>query len=283
MKSDIQPASGSCQARGYLKAQGHQSRASIITTAIVVAHREHGAAVGIQDLVQLGLDRQMRGDATGKILAPRCAHQRCGAQYLGARDTLGEFLDIVGGRVQHQFLRCADLNDRAVFHDRDAVGETNRFLEIVGDEHDGLVQNFLQAHEFVLHLAPDQWIQRRKGFVEKPDIRLRGERARDADALLLAAGQFPRVVLFAAVETDQFDDFERALFARRLADALDFERQRDIAEHGAVRQQGEVLEHHAHLVAAQVDQLLFADLHQVERFEADFAVARLDQARHAAQ
>ena len=38
-------------------------------------------------------------------------------------------------------------------------------------------------------------------------------------------------------------------------DTLDFEREGHVIEHRAMREQGEVLEHHAHLVSAKLDQL----------------------------
>ena len=49
-----------------------------------------------------------------------------------------------------------------------------------------------------------------------------------------------------------------------------------------MRQQGEILEHHAHLVAADVDQLGVARLEQVAALELDAASGRLDQPRQAA-
>ena len=57
-----------------------------------------------------------------------------------------------------QFFRCADLDDLAVFHDGDAVGKPDGFIEIMGDEDYRLLEHTLQAQEFRLHLAPDQRI-----------------------------------------------------------------------------------------------------------------------------
>jgi hypothetical protein len=48
-----------------------------------------------------------------------------------------------------------------------------------------------------------------------------------------------------------------------------------------VRQQGEVLEHHAHLVPADLDHLFFGGGKQVPAVEDHLAGGRLDQARHA--
>ena len=50
----------------------------------------------------------------------------------------------------------------------------------------------LQAQELVLHLAPDQRIERRERLVEEPELGLDRERAGDADPLLLAAGELAR-------------------------------------------------------------------------------------------
>jgi hypothetical protein len=49
-----------------------------------------------------------------------------------------------------------------------------------------------------------------------------------------------------------------------------------------VRQQAEVLEHHAHLVAANVDQLIFRGFQQVAAVQQNLPGRRLHQARQAA-
>ena len=120
------------------------------------------------------------------------------------------------------------------------------------------LQHALQAQELVLHLAPDQGIERRERFVQKPDFRLDRERAGDADALLLAAGQLARIIALASLQADQLDHLERLGLARAPRDALDLQRKGDIAEHRQMGQQREVLEHHAHAMAPELDQLLFA-------------------------
>jgi hypothetical protein len=69
----------------------------------------------------------------------------------------------------------------------------------------------------------------------------------------------------------------RARLAARPVDALHREREGDILEHVQMRQQGEVLEHHAHLVAADFDQLLGRCLEEVPAVEIDLAGGRLDE------
>ena len=128
----------------------------------------------------------------------------------------------------------------------------------MGDEDDGLLQHRLQAQELVLHLAPDQRIERGERLVEEPDLRVDGERAGDADALLLAAGELVRQIVLAALEPDQLDHLAGARLALFPRHALDLERKGDVVEHGEMRQQREVLEHHAHLVTPELDQLVSA-------------------------
>ena len=89
--------------------------------------------------------------------------------------------------MKDQLFRRSDLDDLAVLHDREPVGEPDRFIEIMGDEHDCLLEHALEAHELRLHLAADKRIEGGERLVEKPDFGLYRERAGNADPLLLAA------------------------------------------------------------------------------------------------
>ena len=60
-------------------------------------------------------------------------------------------------------------------------------------------------------------------------------------------------------------------------DALNLQRESDIAEDGQVRQQGEVLKHHAHAMPADVDHLLIGQGQQVASLEEDLAAGGVDQ------
>ena len=85
--------------------------------------------------------RRIGRDLAGESVSPSsglisAAHR----QHLRARHVAGELGDVgVAGR-SHQILGRADLDDHAVLHDGDAVGEPDRLVEIVGDEDDGLVE-----------------------------------------------------------------------------------------------------------------------------------------------
>ena len=192
-------------------------------------------------------------------------------QDLGARRLAREFLHVAVGGPDDQLLRRADLHDLAVAHDGDAVGEPDRLVEIVGDEDDGLLQKVLQTQELVLHLAADQRVERGERLVEEPELRADGERAGDAHALLLAAGKLLRQILLAPAEPDELDHLARALLALVARDALDLEREGDVAEHREMRQQREMLEHHAHAVAPELDQLALGHRQEVAPVEEDVA------------
>ena len=75
----------------------------------------------------------------------------------------------------------------------------------------------------------------------------------------------------------------RARFSRAArGHALDLEGKADIAENGEMRQQGEVLEDHAHAMAADLDHFASACREKIAAVEQNLAGRRLDQARHAA-
>ena len=133
----------------------------------------------------------------------------------------------------------------------------------MGDEDDALAEQSLQSEKFVLHLTPDQRIERAERLVEQPDVGFDGETARDPDALLLAAGQLARKAVFPPGQSDEGDHLPRTPIALLARQALDTEWIGDIVQHVEMRQQTEILEHHPHLVAAELDQLPFLQREQV--------------------
>ena len=79
--------------------------------------------------------------------------------------------------------------------DRDPVAQAYRFVDVVGDEDDGLVHLRLESSEFVLQLGAHDGVDRAERLVHQEHRRVGGERAGHADALLLAAGELVRVAL----------------------------------------------------------------------------------------
>ena len=77
----------------------------------------------------------------------------------------------------------------AVVHDRDAVGQFQRFLLIVGDEDARQVNVVVQPAQPAAQLLAHLRIERAERFVEEQHLRFDRERARERHALTLTAGQ----------------------------------------------------------------------------------------------
>jgi len=75
----------------------------------------------------------------------------------------------------------------AQVHHADVVGNVLHHRKVVGDEQVGEFQFFLQIHQQVDNLRLNGDIQRRQRLVAHDELRVQRERARDADALALAA------------------------------------------------------------------------------------------------
>ncbi len=76
----------------------------------------------------------------------------------------------LGGRVEL-------LEHAADIEDRDAVAELHRFLDVVGHEHDGLLQFALEAPEFVLEPGAGDRVDRTERLVHEQHQRIGRERA----------------------------------------------------------------------------------------------------------
>ena len=86
-------------------------------------------------------------------------------------------------------------------HD-DAIGERHRLGHVVGDEHGGEAMLAPDAREQLVHLGAGQRIERAERLVEEQHARAADQRARQRDALLLAAGEDRRPVVGAVGEAD---------------------------------------------------------------------------------
>ena len=95
----------------------------------------------------------------------------------------------------------------ALLQDRDPVAHLDRLVDVVGDEDDRLAQLGLQAQELVLQALAVDRVDRAERLVHEHQRRVGGERAGDADALALAAGELRRVARRGsrAVEADELE------------------------------------------------------------------------------
>ncbi len=106
----------------------------------------------------------------------------------------------------------------------------------MGDEDNRLREHLLQAQEFILHLASDQRVKCREWFVQEPDIGFDGQRACNADTLLLTTAKLTREIFLAPFQTDQLDNFQCARTAFVAILSAHLQREGDVFQYGAVRQ-----------------------------------------------
>jgi hypothetical protein len=147
---------------------------------------------------------------------------------------------------------------------RDPVG----LLEVVGDDHDRHL--LTQLDDQILDHGGRARIERRAGLVEQQDLRLRGQRARDAQTLLLASGETQRGVIEVVgdlVEQTRSRqcrlDRRPQRLASRAAFGLIAQDVGDVVEH-AHRERVRLLEDHRH-ATPQRGRLERRDVGPVER------------------
>ena len=110
-------------------------------------------------------------------------------------------------RVGKQRLFVGQLHQTAEVHHAHLVAHVAHHCQVVRDEQIRQPQPALQVFHDVEHLRLHAHIQRRRGLITHQKIRLRGQRARDRDALTLAARELVRV--FGHVQRAQADRLEQ--------------------------------------------------------------------------
>ena len=182
-------------------------------------------------------------------------HDPAQRQHVAARDVADEVRDVVVRRRADELLRRRELDDLAVAHDRDPVAEAQRLGQVVGDEEHRLARLVLEADHLVLHVAPDQRVERAEGLVVEHHLRVDGEGARQADPLLHAARELVRELVRASPRARRGAAPRPRGRAAPLGHALHLEAERDVVDHAPVREQAEVLEDHRGGVPPQLAQL----------------------------
>ena len=118
-------------------------------------------------------------------------------------------------RVFVEFQDWCQLDDAAKIHDGDARADVLHDCEIVGDEQISQPELFLEIGKQIDDLRLDRDVERRYRLVADDQFRRYGERAGDADALALAAGEFMRVArAVVGIEADQRQQLDDAVFKR---------------------------------------------------------------------
>src|SRR6266850_1409857 len=139
--------------------------------------------------------------------------------------------------------------------DDDAVAEEYRFLDVVGDEDDGLARALPELDELFLHGLARLRVEGAEGLVHQQHLGIDRQHARQRHALLHSARQLGGIVVAEVAEIHHLQvalDSGVDLRARR---ALGLEAPADVAGHGAPGEKRELLEHHAAVRAGAVDLL----------------------------
>ena len=207
---------------------------------------EHVGAAGVEAAAAGRIARARHVAFEDDAVAGRARHrhrhggeQRAGVGVLGRREDLA---------------LVRRLDDLAEIHHRDAVGHVLDDREIVADEQQREAEPALQVLEQVDDLRLDRHVERRHRLVADDEVGLGGERAGDADALALAAGELVgpavRGVARQAYGVEQHVDapVEVGLRGREaeIADRLG----EDVAHSQArIEARERVLEHHLHAPA----------------------------------
>ena len=172
----------------------------------------HVRAARVEVAARRRVDRARHVAAEDDPLAPlldhRVRNRHGGEQRLGVR-VQRLIVEIVAGRHLH---------DLAEVHHGDAVGDVLDDREVVGDEQVGQSELILQVLEQVDDLGLNRHVQRRDRLVRDDEVWVGGQRAGDADALPLAAGELVRIAVGeVGVETDRLQQLLDALVAVLLA------------------------------------------------------------------
>ena len=177
-----------------------------------------------------------------------------------------------------------ELHDLAEVHHRHSGRDVLHHREVVRDEQVREPEASLQVLQQVDDLRLDRDIERRYRLVADDEPRLHRDRARDADALALPAGEFVRVApRVLRRKADQTQEFRHPLAFPALGQTMQC---KGFGEHVAdghsrVERAVRVLENHLHLTAQRAH-LALREAEQVAPVEPDLPRSRLDQAQREA-
>ncbi len=172
----------------------------------------------------------LRADAGAGLrrLPGACGHARAASAIGSGRTIVVDQLAV----IEHEYALVHALDQREI---------------VTRHEHRGA--DLLELGEQPHDLGRQHRIEIAGRLVRDEDRRFRDDRARDADALLLAGRQRHRQRQFAREQADLVERGTHALGGLLAARARNLQRQRDVVERAAVHQQPVILKHHADTAA----------------------------------
>ena len=156
-------------------------------------------------------------------------------------------------RMLVDLARAPDLLHLAVVHDGDPVGHRQRLFLVVRHVDERRPELVLDALELELHVLAQLHVERAERLVEEQRGRPVDERARQRDALLLAAGELPRPPALQALEPDDVEELEHPLAALAARHPLQLQPERDVVVDRHVREERVLLEDHVDRPAVRRD------------------------------
>ena len=161
-----------------------------------------------------------------------------------------ETVDEGAGRLVINRIRIADLLDPAASHDHDPIGELERLLLVMGDEHRGVAGLVVDLAQPAAQVAAHLGIERPERLIEQQHPRFDGERPGERHALPLAAGELRREAVAKAGELHQLEKLERRACGLRSPPGAaprgrTLQAEGDIVENRHMAEQRIVLEHEA--------------------------------------
>ena len=150
------------------------------------------------------------------------------------------------------------LQHAALGEDRDLVPELGGLVDVVRDEHDGLLQLRLQVEELLLESLPGDGVDRAEGLVHQQHRRVPAQGPGDADALPFTARELmgkPTPVLV-GIQPDQVEQLLHPSVHPGAVPAEEAGHRGDVVRHTPMREQPALLDHVAD-VPAQVDGSIF--------------------------
>ena len=152
-------------------------------------------------------------------------------------------------RTGEDLEHVALLDDTARLQHGDAVRHGADHRHLMGDEHDGEAEFAIDPAQQRQDRPRGLWIEGGGGLVGEEHTRSGGQRAGDADPLLLPTREFGGIAVALILQPGQGQQLPDTGADRGPAAPFDLQRQGDVARDGAGREQVEMLEDHADAAA----------------------------------